>query len=470
MKSHDPILVRWAETVRRKAGGTAAILAPAGQILRTFSGIEDEAGMLEHRFSRLPAGTVLAVQIGNHPSWPALLLAGLRRGLAILPLETTITATDRAAALEICKAGGLVTIDAADALDLQPKSETTRSGPGFEPDDPDRPSLLKLTSGTTAAPRAIRFRSEQVLADCDQICESMGIAEDDLNFGVIPVSHSYGFSNLITPLLARGVPMTLSRDRLPRAVLDGLARTGATVFPGMPVFYQAFCSVDNHPDLSRLRLCISAGAPLTAALAGRYREKFGQPLHSFYGSSECGGICYDRSGEDFEDGFVGSPMIGVELEMIDPEAVASPVRVRSAAVGDGYFPEAEKAKLGNGLFLPGDLLARHGSGFKITGRLSDVINVAGKKVNPAEVEAHLLALPGVREAVVFGRQSALRNEEVAACVVAAEHIGEADLLQSCRERLSGWQVPKRIFIVPEIPVNERGKTSRRDLAARFAQL
>ena len=68
----------------------------------------------------------------------------------------------------------------------------------------------------------------------------MGISDVDLNFGVIPISHSYGFSNLLTPLIARGVPMVLSRDRLPRAVLVDLARTNATVFPGMPLFYQAF--------------------------------------------------------------------------------------------------------------------------------------------------------------------------------------------------------------------------------------
>jgi acyl-CoA synthetase (AMP-forming)/AMP-acid ligase II len=69
------------------------------------------------------------------------------------------------------------------------------------------PVLLKLTSGTTAEPRAVRFRSEQLLADCNNICETMGINDTDINFAVIPVSHSYGFSNLITPLIARGVPM-----------------------------------------------------------------------------------------------------------------------------------------------------------------------------------------------------------------------------------------------------------------------
>ena len=130
-----------------------------------------------------------------------------------------------------------------------------------------------------------------------------------------------------------------------------------------------------------------------------------------------------------EEWFRGRAHDGVDVEQTEPEAESSRVRVRTAAAGDGYFPKAGPAKLGNGTFLPDDLLARRGDGFRIVGRVSDVINVAGKKVNPAEVEADLLALAGVREAVVFGRESALRYEEVAACVVAESHVAEADLLR-----------------------------------------
>src|SRR2546428_14086809 len=90
----------------------------------------------------------------------------------------------------------------------------------------------------------------------------MDITDADLNFGLIPISHSYGFSNLLTPLLARGVPMELSRDRTPRAVLVDLARAQATVFPGMPVLDQAFCEMENIPALPKVRLCISRDAPL----------------------------------------------------------------------------------------------------------------------------------------------------------------------------------------------------------------
>ena len=316
----------------------------------------------------------------------------------------------------------------------------------------------------------VRFRSQQLLADCDQICETMGISEADLNFGVIPVSHSYGFSNLLTPLIARGVPMVLSRDRTPRAVLDDLARTNATVFPGTPIFYQALCEMEKVPTLPKLRLCISAGAPLPLAIAKKFREKFGLSIHSFYGASECGGICYDRNAALEIEGFVGTPMKEVDVEMIDPNAESSQIRVRSAAVGDGYFPEPDEAKLGNGGFVPDDLLVSAGDGFKIVGRVSDVINVAGKKVNPAEIEDTLLRFPGVRQAIAFGRPAAagaVRNEEVAACVTGDVEVDEGRLLEFCRKNLSAWQVPKRVFIVESISTNERGKISRRELAKRF---
>ncbi|HXM33178.1 MAG TPA: class I adenylate-forming enzyme family protein, partial [Chthoniobacterales bacterium] len=459
--SSDSLLEAWEATRARAADGPA-IHDTSGDVLRSFAAIEEEArGYERELLGEFREGEVIAIQIGNHAAWPALLLACLRKRLVALPLERTIAPRERDIALEISHAAAVIEAETTIALRKLPHEKVDWGA--------NQPVLLKLTSGTTAAPRAIRFRSAQLLADCVQICETMGITGRDLNFAVIPLSHSYGFSNLLTPLLARGVPMVLSRDRMPRAVLDDLARTNATVFPGMPVFYQAFSEMNDAPALPRLRLCISAGAPLSLEVALKFREKFKRSIHSFYGSSECGGICYDRDAPLREQGFVGQPMHGVALDFLEPEATATRVRVRSAATGDGYFPEPDEEKLGRGIFVPDDLLNSSENGFRIVGRISDLINVAGKKVNPAEVEAELLRFAGVRAAVVFARESVLRNEEVAACIVAEGGVHESDLLEFCRGRLSGWQVPKRIFFVDEIPVNERGKVSRRELAQRFSE-
>jgi acyl-CoA synthetase (AMP-forming)/AMP-acid ligase II len=476
MKHSDPLLLAWQATISRK-GDDTAVFDATGSIARSFRDIEEQARAFEAKMARLLPGAVVAIQIGNHEDWPAVFIACLRKQLVVLPLDQSIGDQQRDAALEICRASVLVSALSAEVFakeevhsENSPQIIPLRTAEAIADWGENVPSLLKLTSGTTAAPRAIRFRSHQLLADCNQICDTMDISDADLNFGVIPVSHSYGFSNLLTPLMARGVPMVVSRDRTPRAVLADLARTSATVFPGTPAFYQAFCDIGDVPPLPKLRLCISAGAPLASAVAKTFFEKFKQPIHSFYGASECGGICYDRYGTTFEDGLVGQPMRGVEVALMDPMDSASQIRVRSAAVSDGYFPEPDAQKLGNGVFVPDDLLARHDSALKIVGRISDVINVAGKKVNPAEVEAHLLRFKGVRQAVVFGRPTGagLRNEEVAACVLTSPGVSESDLLRFCRTALSGWQVPKRIFIVDIIPTNERGKISRRELAQQFS--
>ena len=476
MKHSDPLLLAWQATISRK-GDDTAVFDATGSIARSFRDIEEQARAFEAKMARLLPGAVVAIQIGNHEDWPAVFIACLRKQLVVLPLDQSIGDQQRDAALEICRASVLVSALSAEVFakeevhsENSPQIIPLRTAEAIADWGENVPSLLKLTSGTTAAPRAIRFRSHQLLADCNQICDTMDISDADLNFGVIPVSHSYGFSNLLTPLMARGVPMVVSRDRTPRAVLADLARTSATVFPGTPAFYQAFCDIGDVPPLPKLRLCISAGAPLASAVAKTFFEKFKQPIHSFYGASECGGICYDRYGTTFEDGLVGQPMRGVEVALMDPMDSASQIRVRSAAVSDGYFPEPDAQKLGNGVFVPDDLLARHDSALKIVGRISDVINVAGKKVNPAEVEAHLLRFKGVRQAVVFGRPTGagLRNEEVAACVLTSPGVSESDLLRFCRTALSGWQVPKRIFIVDIIPTNERGKISRRQLAQQFS--
>ena len=466
MKHGDPLVLAWRTTISRK-GDDIAIFDAAGKIVQRFNEVEERARLFEDKIDALPAGAVVAVQIGNHEDWPSIFIACLRRQMVVLPLDESIGEQQRDAALKICRACSVVSaVPSADSPQITRLETADNTADWGE----NVPSLLKLTSGTTAAPRAIRFRSHQLLADCNQICDTMDISDDDLNFGVIPVSHSYGFSNLLTPLIARGVPIVVSRDRTPRAVLADLTRTGATVFPGTPAFYQAFCDIGDAPPLPKLRLCISAGAPLSSAVAKKFFEKFRQPIHSFYGASECGGICYDRDGTTFEDGLVGQPMQGVEADLIDPTESASQIRVRSAAVSDGYFPLPDEQKLGDGVFIPDDLLERHDAALKIVGRISDVINVAGKKVNPAEVEAHLLRFKGVRQAVVFGRPigAGLRNEEVAACVLASPDVSESNLLRFCRTALSGWQVPKQIFIVDMIPTNERGKISRRELARQFS--
>lgn len=456
----NALLAAWNETLKRR-GSAPAILATSGEVTRTFRDIEAESRELEALFASQPERAVVGVQIGNSERWPAVLLALLRRQLVVLPLGRHMENGELDLALQTCSAALLVT-------QRDGEFELTRCAPlvsrAFTWDEP-APDLLKLTSGTTSLPRAVRFRAAQLVADCENICDTMGIRETDLNFGVIPFSHSYGFSNLVTPLICRGVPLVASEDRMPRAILTDLARSGATVFPGMPVFFQKFAELPRTSPLPALRLCISAGSLLQASVGENFTAAFGLKIHTFYGSSECGGIAYDCSDEPrYDEGFVGTPMQRVEISGSAEEP--GPITVRSAAVGDDYFPNRDSARLGEGRFIPGDLVRFDGQRLHIVGRASDVINIAGRKLNPLEVEARLAEFPGVKQVVVFGVPSELRGEEAVACV-AGEGVESPAVMRFCQGRLSAWQIPREVWVVPEIPTNERGKISRRALAESF---
>jgi len=446
----NPILAAWQST-RDCRGDAPAILSADGTVLRSFTGIEREALEFQPLFEGLPAGAPVAVQFGNNARFPALLIALWRSGMVPVPVDRSVERDALATALDVCRAAAFVFPGANGA------PACTRR-PGGEKVDAD---FLKLTSGTSGAPRAIRFRAAQLLADCAAVCDTMGIRGGDLNFGVIPWSHSYGFSNLVTPLLCRGVPVVTSEERLPRAMLDGLARTGATVFPGLPIFFQKLAELEAPRSL-RLRLCISAGAPLSAATAKAFRDRFGVKIHGFYGSSECGGITYDASDAEVPEGCVGEAVRGVRL---DHDEEIGRIEIRGPAVGEGYFPEPDESVLRGGRFIPGDLVRQSAHGFVLAGRVSDFINVAGRKLNPAEVELRLREVAGVREAVVFGVPSTLRGEEPIACIAGAT--SAATLRQFCAANLAAWQIPRDFWIVDALPFNERGKLNRRALAEAY---
>lgn len=437
------ILERWNALPVPRDGG--AVYSPSGECLRTWDGMERESREL-----RLSPGTGgVALQTGNHPSFPALLLACWRAGRTVGLFDADFSGDSRR---EIeARLGITLRVTAAPGGALQ--FEEAAGGKGKKSDA----CLYKLTSGTTALPRALGFTADQLLADCDQICSTMGIGREDTNYGVIALTHSYGFSNLVTPLLCQGVPLVVADDPLPRAIESGLQLTGATVLAAVPAIFRSLLAVNSLPET--LRLCISAGSLLDPALAGKFREKFQRKIHVFYGASECGGICYDASEREIATpGFVGPPLQGVEIETFDAENTGK-ILIRSRSIGI-------EAGGTDGTFQPPDLLVREPDGFRIVGRESDLVNVAGRKVNPAEIERVLSSFPGIQEAVVCSGENAARGEEICA-LVASDAIPASLLRQHCAGKLAPWKVPRRFAFVEKIPTTIRGKISRREIAQKF---
>ena len=451
----NPILRRW-DAVCATHQNDPAILSSQGEVLRTFSEVEEGSLRWTNQLAGQAPTGVMALQAGNDAEWPSILLAAWRLGFAVALLDPEVTGERRARIETLCG----VSLRVEKFADEWKLLRMENPGPAWGECFPD---LLKLTSGTTADARVVRFTADQLLADCETVCDTMGIGPGDINYGAIAFAHSYGFSNLITPLICRGVALVATGDLMPRALLEGLAKSRATVFPAVPALFRALAGF--RPGKMELRLCISAGARLDTEVSREFYVSYGRKVHSFYGASECGGICYDGGDDPVPPpGYVGPPMQNVQIQPT-AESGSSLVTVSSAAVGLGYHPTGERDSLLGGAFQPADLLEWTGSGYVIRGRISDTINVAGRKVNPCEVERVVMLCQGVREVVVLGLHSEARGEEVAACVVG--DISEEKLKVHCANTLPAWQLPRRWMILDTLPVNARGKTSREILRELF---
>jgi acyl-coenzyme A synthetase/AMP-(fatty) acid ligase len=302
------------------------------------------------------------------------------------------------------------------------------------------PRLFKLTSGSTGVPRALPFTDAQLLADGRQVCATMGIRRADLNLGCIPLGHSYGLGNLVVPLLAQGTALVSGAPVLPQALAAAIAAWRPTVFPAVPALLRALAASDIAPgQLRSLRTVISAGAPLAPEIARAFHGKFGRRIHNFYGSSETGGITYDRTGRAALAGAgVGRPLKGVRLQF----GAGGRFWVQSPAVGGrGRFRPADRGELN----ARGELV--------LCGRAGRMVKIGGRRLDPAEVERVLRQLPGVHDALVEPHRE--RADTLAAAV--ATRRPAAEIRAGLQDRLASWKIPRKLLALAEFPLTARGK-------------
>ena len=316
--------------------------------------------------------------------------------------------------------------------------------------------LLKTTSATTGAARHVAFTAAQLAADPANIVATMGLRRDSPNLAVLSLAHSYGFSNLVLPLLLHGIPLVLAPSALPEALRRAAATGGNWTLPAVPALWRAWHEARAIPN--NLRLAISAGAPLPLPLEQAVFAQCGLKLHNFLGSSECGGIAYDATDAPRTDAsFVGTAMRNVALSRGDDDCLS----VTGANVAETYWPEPDP-RLSGGVFRTSDLVELRGDAVFLRGRASDLINVAGRKVAPETIEQALLAHPAVRECLVLGLPSddTARGDEIAAVFAARAEISVEQLRQFLHDRLPDWQIPREWRAVESLAVNARGKLSR----------
>ncbi|MBC7368289.1 MAG: acyl--CoA ligase [Undibacterium sp.] len=441
------LVERWEATVRRGRGSRALLAAESG---RSWTRAELAKEVAEWRAALPEAvrmglpGQRVVLAVPNGIVWWTVFLGLLSEGAIPVALDATEPVEAQRTAAKAVGATWWWYDGRMEGVGER------RAGRGRDL------CLLKLTSGSTGTPRALVFTHAQMIADGTQICATMGIGPADVNLGIIPFGHSYGLGNLVLPLILQGTQVVMAESPLPQALAAACARGGATVFATVPAILKGMvrASVERE-KLATLRLVISAGAPLAADVAAEFFKKYGRRVHAFYGTSETGGICFDRSGEAALGGGgegvkVGAPLEGVRLHWRQ----------------GGRFAVESAAVRGNGKFSPPDRAEIDATGeVTLLGRTRRMVKIGGRRLELGEIEAALKALPGVRE--TFATAHPTRADALA--VVVAADADAAVLKNLLRAKVASWEGPGGWVVVREFPITARGKPDMARLRALVAE-
>ncbi|MFN3241176.1 MAG: class I adenylate-forming enzyme family protein [Planctomycetota bacterium] len=436
-----PLTVRDAFAALLEADPTATVAwTPDG--IRCRADLDASAGLFEQLLAGTPVGSRVGLCVRDGFAFLGAFLACVRRGDAAMLFDA---ADPRAPRLDLAARFGLraIVVDAP-APRVLPCEGRAPAG---------QHRAIKLTSGSTGEPNAVAVGDAELLADGAALEGTMGIGDGDRVLAAVPMSFSYGVGNLLVPALCRGRELVLPGSG-PLGLLGAMRAAAPTVLPAVPALLRALCSgAPALPD--SLRLVLSAGAVLQRDVAAAFRRRFTLPVHTFYGSTESGGISYDRTGEAAERGTVGRPVDGVDVTIDDDGRVV----VTSPAVGTALSGCGNPA---GGRFVAPDLGAFVDGELVLQGRAGDVFDVGGHKVDPREVERIIAQLDDVQDVAVLPWRDE-QGRAACAAIVASDDACAERVRRHCAEVLPAAKVPRRITVVPSLPRSERGKLVREQL-------
>jgi acyl-coenzyme A synthetase/AMP-(fatty) acid ligase len=232
-------------------------------------------------------------------------------------------------------------------------------------------------------------------------------------------------------------------------------------------------SRDRTAALPTLSVILSTGSVLPEFLGRQIEKRTGARVVVAYASSEAGTMAI-RSGVDSPDGFAGEVAPGVEIRILDDngttlkEGLVGHIAVRRSRQPQSYLDRDETGAFLDGFFLTGDTGYLRGNQLYLAGRVGEIINAAGVKVDPARVEAVAFGFPGVTDAAAFGFTDQSGLSTVALAFVSEQPVDFDQLTETMRSHL-GESAPRRIARLDHIPRTESGKVLRDEVARLFTQ-
>ncbi len=446
-------------------------------------------------------GDRVAVQIEKSPACLFIYLACIRAGAVFLPLNTAYTLneldyfiTDAEPALIICdpaRLEGLTPIAARFSAKIEtcgtaydgslPQKAAVASADFHDVmRGPDDLAAILYTSGTTGRSKGAMLSHDNLASNALTLSEMWKFTSQDVLIHALPVYHTHGLFVATNVVLMSGASMLFHPKFDAKAVLSDFDR--ASVLMGVPTFYTRLL---NEPGLTaaaakHMRLFISGSAPLLAETHREWSAKTGHAILERYGMTETNMNTSNPYSGDRVPGAVGLPLPGIEIRIADPESGAvlphddiGMIEVKGPNVFKGYWKMPEKTAAefkSDGFFITGDLGKIDHTGYvHIVGRGKDLIISGGFNVYPKEVENEIDAIPGVYESAVIGVPHADFGEGVVAVIVreSSSNLSTADIAAALDGRLAKFKLPKRVFVVDELPRNVMGKVQKQVLRDQY---
>ncbi len=343
-------------------------------------------------------------------------------------------------------------------------------------------TALIFTGGTTGLPKAAQV-SHRMIGWNTLNTVIHDVQHDDVYLNVFPLFHTGGLFVYTLPQVIFGGTTILLRQFDPATVLNLIEQEQVTIFAAVPTMYQALTQAPNwaSANLSSLRFCTSGGAPLPVPLVEKYTREKGVRFKQGFGMTEFGPGIFALAPEDTirKAGSIGRPNFFVEARVVDeagnflgPDEVGELV-LKGPSYSSGYFndPQASAEVVDiRGFFHTGDAARYDSEGyFYIVDRLKDMFISGGENVYPVEIEKMLYQHPAVYMCAVVGLPDPKWGEVGLACVVLNQGVTATpeELLLFLSERLAKYKVPKRVELLPGLPISAAGKIIKRELRNQF---
>lgn len=449
-------------------------------------------------------GDRVAVQVEKSVANVVLYLGTVRAGAVYLPLNTAYTLNeldyfigDAEPSLVVCdpaRAEGFASIAAkvkarVETLgpdgkgSLTDAAEKASSEFATVPRENDDLAAILYTSGTTGRSKGAMLTHDNLASNSLSLVDYWRFTDQDVLIHALPIYHTHGLFVATNVTLFARASMIFLPKLDPDLIIKLMAR--ATVLMGVPTFYTRLL---QNPALSRettkhMRLFISGSAPLLAETHREWSARTGHAVLERYGMTETNMNTSNPYDGERVPGAVGFPLPGVSVRVTEPETgkelpreEIGMIEVKGPNVFKGYWRMPEKTKSEfrpDGFFITGDLGKIDGKGYvHILGRGKDLVISGGFNVYPKEIESEIDAMPGVIESAVIGVPHADFGEGVTAVLVCNKgaDISEATVLKALDGRLAKFKMPKRVFVVDELPRNTMGKVQKNVLRDTYKDI